>query len=260
MVKKSRATHLQSQGLTLVAAVVMGIAVIPSEALSLPIMGYVNEQNFLEFTIHHHFSALRATELAAGTAMVGSSSNFAGSPESFPPSPQKATNSLVLDIAIEANASQRSDILMVQDFLNVYYGIPNYPPIILPSNQAMLDMLEATPPGDPFNIAFLQMFIEHHLEILPAAQECASVAPHADVRSMCSTMVSMQGEEIALMRAELRDTYEITNTVPEPGSISLVLAGLIGLIGFGCLSTYPLGATADLFAFCRLDSPQNKFS
>lgn len=196
-----------------------------------PIMGYVNEQNFLEFAIDHHFSALRATELAAGTATVGSSSNFAGSPISFLASPQKATNPIALDIAIDANASQRADIVMIQGFLNTYYGIPNYPPVILPSNQGMLDMLEATPSGDPFNVAFLQMFIEHHLELLPAAQECSSVAPHADVRSMCSTMVNMQTQEIAVMQAELRNTYGI-NPVPEPGGLGLILAGLAAVFGF----------------------------
>ena len=32
---------------------------------------FANEVQYLEFTINHHFSALRVTELAAGTAAVG---------------------------------------------------------------------------------------------------------------------------------------------------------------------------------------------
>lgn len=194
-----------------------------------PISGYVNEENFLEFTIDHHFSALRMTELAAGTATVGSSSNFAGSPISFPPSPQKATDPVALAIAVAANAAQRSDTLKMEGFLNVYYGISNFPPMILPENQVMIDKLDADPAGDPFNIDFLELFTVHHAELLPFAQECSAEAPHADVRDLCSNMVSSQSRQIAQMEAELRDRYGIIFAVPEPRSLAL-LAFAIALV------------------------------
>jgi len=68
---------------------------------------FANEVQYLEFTIDHHYSALRITELAAGTSDVGSTSNFAGSPDVYPPTPAKATDPVALQVATMANAAQR---------------------------------------------------------------------------------------------------------------------------------------------------------
>lgn len=207
----------------LMSAAAQASPIIPSDA-------YINDVNFLEFTIDHHFSALRMTELAAGTSTVGSTSHFAGSTETFPATPAKATDPVALSVAISANAAQRREIVEDQGFLQRYYGIPDYSPFVLPLNQPMLAALESAAPGDPFNIAFLELFSEHHAELIAPAEVCASSSPHADIRAMCQNMVISQNMQISEMQAELRDVYGINGgiNVPEPASVALLLPALLG--------------------------------
>lgn len=210
----------------------ISMAALPMAVHAAPILpteGYVNDVNFLEFTIDHHFSALRMTELAAGTDVVGTTSGFAGSPETFPPTPPKGTDPVVLSVATEANAAQRREILEMQGFLQTYYGIDNFPPIVLPNNQVMIDTLTRVAPGDPFNIAFLELFSEHHAELIPPSRECVARSPHPDIRALCSNMIASQTRQIAEMQAELRNVYGISTGVPEPASAALLAVGVLGL-------------------------------
>lgn len=211
---------------------------------------FADEVQYLEFTINHHFSALRITELAAGTAAVGSSSNVAGSPDVFPATPAKATDPVALQVATMANAAQRREILEGQDFLRAYYGIGDYTPTLQPSLAPVVAYVDAAAAGDPFNVAFLEAFSGHHATLVPASQECATAAPHADVRAYCASIVESQTMQIERMRTELADAYGITTVpyeeiplpdngafpsagggtpVPEPASFALLGAGLLGL-------------------------------
>ncbi|MBN9564290.1 MAG: DUF305 domain-containing protein [Alphaproteobacteria bacterium] len=205
------------------------LPIVVHAAPILPTEGYVNDVNFLEFTIDHHFSALRMTELAAGTDVVGTTSGFAGSPETFPPTPPKGTDPVVFSVATEANAAQRREILEMQGFLQTYYGVGNFPPIVLPDNQAMINTLTQVAPGDPFNIAFLELFSEHHAELLPPSRECVARTPHPDIRALCSNMIASQTRQIAEMQAELKNVYGISTGVPEPASAALLAVGVLGL-------------------------------
>lgn len=209
---------------------------------------FANEVQYLEFTIDHHFSALRMTELAAGTSIVGSTSNFAGAPDIFAATPAKATDPVALRIAIDANAAQRREIIEGQGFLRTYYGI-DFIPTLQPPLQPLVSYLDAAAAGDPFNIAFLEDFSGHHATLLPPSQQCTTAAPHAAVRDYCASIVASQTMQIAEMRTELANVYGITNipyetiplpnngafasasataSVPEPASAALLLAGLFG--------------------------------
>ena len=226
----------------------LGIAILlPYSAHAVPMVEpppFVNEVFYLKFTINHHFSALRMTELAAGTSTVGTASNYAGSPNIFAPSPQKATDPVALNIAVEANQAQRMEIVEAQQFLSTYYGI-SHVPSLQPFSIPLLATLEQAPPGDPFNIAFLEVFSGHHATLLPPSQECTMQASHADVREYCAMIVASQTAQIAEMRTRLSEAYGITQipyemipngvggtSVPEPASASII--GL-GLLGFGVL-------------------------
>ena len=216
---------------------------VPIAARAVPFVApppFVNEADFLAFTIDHHFSALRITELAAGTATVGSSSHFAGSPDAFSSTPARATDPVVLEMAMAANAAQRMEIVDTQGMLENFYDI-RYVPRMRPPQEQLVEALEAALPGDPFNIAFLEIFSGHHATLLPPARECARVAPHAEVRAMCASMVAAQTREIEEMRAHLASEYGITDIpyvtipnsdgrpLPAPASASLLVVGLWGL-------------------------------
>ena len=122
------------------------------------------EVDYLQFILDHHYSGLRATELAAGTAVVGptESDPYPGNPPSFPPTPAKGTNDVVLEIAVQSNAAQEMEIVLGQDFLGDWYGITATLDVP-PSGAELLNLLDAAAPGDPINIAFLTNFSAHTL-------------------------------------------------------------------------------------------------
>jgi len=204
---------------------------------------FANEVQYLTFTIDHHYSALRITELAAGTAAVGSSSNYAGSPNVFLSTPAKATDPVALQISIMANKGQRREILEAQGFLQTYYGI-TYEPSLQPYLAPVVSFLDQASAGDPFNIAFLEDFSGHHATLVPPSQQCITMAVHADVQAYCAGIVANQTMQISQMRTELATVYGITSipyetvplpdsvagiAVPEPASAALVGAGLLGM-------------------------------
>lgn len=256
--KRSHATPAGPALRTLAAASLFGLAgLLPAAAQAAPMIEpppFVDEVQYLEFTIDHHFSALRITELAAGTAAVGSSSNYAGSPDVFAATPAKGTNPVVLETATMANAGQRTEIAEAQGFLRNYYGI-DYAPRLRPFGEPLIAALDQAAAGDPFNVAYLEVFSGHHESLLPPSQACTTAAPHEDVRAYCAGIVEMQARQIEEMRTELRETYGVTNisyemvpvnvaydrvpasggtaggatAVPEPASVALLGAGLLGL-------------------------------
>jgi Cu(I)-responsive transcriptional regulator len=237
-----------------VAASLCLAGLLPAAAHAVPFLQaptFADEVQYLEFTIDHHYSALRMTELAAGTSTVGSTSDFAGAPDVFPATPAKATDPVALQVATMANAAQRREIVEGQGFLRTYYGI-NFIPTLEPPLQPLVSYLDAAAPGDPFNVAFLEDFSGHHATLVPASQECATAAPHADVQAYCASIVVSQTRQITQMRTELADVYGITSipyetiplpdngafppagtgggtAVPEPASAALLAAGLLGL-------------------------------
>lgn len=236
-------------------AAAAGLAVVgllPTPARAVPMVEaptFVNTEQYLRFTIDHHFSALRLTELAAGTASVGSTSNFAGAPDVFPASLAKATDPVALQIATEANAAQRMEIIEGQNFLRTYYGI-DFVPTLQPVFAPLIATLDAAASGNPFNIAFLETFTGHHASLIPPSQQCTTAAPQPDVRDYCASIVESQTRQINQMRAELASVYGITNIpfemislpnngafpsatgatlIPEPASAAIFAAGMLGL-------------------------------
>lgn len=232
--------------MTASAFVVAGL--IPVAADAVPMTQpptFRDEVSYLEFTIDHHFTALRMTELAAGTAAVGSSSNYAGSPNVFAPTPAKATDPVALTIATMANMGQRREIVEAQGFLQTYFGI-SYVPSVQSYLAPPVQFVNQASAGDPFNIAFLETFSGHHATLVPSSQECAIAAPDSPVRDYCAGIVASQTRQIGQMRAELASVYGIVDVpyetvplpasfggtptqVPEPASAALLAAGVLGL-------------------------------
>lgn len=132
------------------------------------------EINYLKFAINHHFTALRLTELAAGTdrsrdTAIRPTEGTAQTP-GFAAVAAKATLDEIKNLARRNNRTQREEILVAQRFLREWYGI-EYEPQIAPVNRARIDLLEQAQPGNDFNVKFLQVFSRHHFIIATRSLE-----------------------------------------------------------------------------------------
>lgn len=177
------------------------------------------EVQFMKLTIDHHFAALRATELAAGTdaqrdAALSPSEGTSPTP-GFSSTPAKADLDDLRSLARRNNRMQREEIMALQSFLRDWYGI-NYQPKISSSAQAMLDLLESAQAGKDFDHKFLEVFSRHHFTLMDPVNHCLSGAEllHPDLHRLCQDMWHSQTSDIDQMRRELARHFGIVDYQP----------------------------------------------
>lgn len=227
---------------TMIGSCALGLAAISATASAsalIPGPTGAFEQDYLNFILDHHYSGLRATELAAGTAVTGptvSPGPWPANPASFPATPAKGTDPVVLDIAVRSNAAQESEINIGEGFLRDWYG--HIAELNIPaSGQQMLQTLEAAEPGDPFNISFLIDFSSHHIGAIARSLECVSEAGHAALREYCGMIVDAQTEDVLAMRRQLSSRYGITIDTPIPGLVPEPPTWLVMITGLGVIGS-----------------------
>lgn len=153
------------------------------------------EKAYLMFIIDHHYSALRMTELAAGTdphrdaAVVNPTEGTAPTPN-FSSTVAKATDDEIRSMARMANRTQREEIGKAQDFLKDWYGV-RHEPQLNDEGQRMIAMLERLPAGAGFNEAFLRSFATHHASALAPSLHCEvrSDLAHEGLRRYCENIL-----------------------------------------------------------------------
>ena len=177
------------------------------------------EVSYLRFIIDHHFSALRMTELAAGTdvtreAKIDPHEGTSPSP-GFEDTPAKATLEDILSMARGANRMQREEILRAQMFLREWYG-QEYMPRLRPSGRVLIGLLEKAAPGREFDRVFLQAFSRHHYEALHPSLDCqvSRELRHDDLERYCAGIVHAQVSEITDMRKLLCREFGICDFIP----------------------------------------------
>lgn len=177
------------------------------------------EIQFMESTIDHHFSALRMTELAAGTdpqrsPSISSTEGVAQTP-GFPATQAKANLDDLKSLARQANRTQREEILMLQSFLRDWYGI-SYQPKLTPDGQTGIDILEAAAAGKQFDKKFYTTFSRHHYTLLDPLNQCLTGSDllHPDLMSLCNQMWHSQTAQITTMRRDLARHYGIVDYQP----------------------------------------------
>jgi len=178
------------------------------------------EKAYLEFIIDHHYSALRMTELAAGTdlqrdtAIDNPQEGTAPTPNTNP-IPAKATDEQIRSMSRQANRSQREEILKAQRFLHDWYGI-NYTPQLQGQGRQAIQQLERTPAGAEFNRTFLETFSNHHYRALFPSLACQikrDIA-HDGLERYCSGIVHTQTNQINDMREMLCKKFSVCNFLP----------------------------------------------
>lgn len=177
------------------------------------------EIQFLEFTIDHHYSALRITELAAGTDLqrnpVLSASEGTSPTPGYPPTTAKANLSDLRSLARRNNRMQREEILTLQSYLQQWYGI-TYEPHITSDGETMINILENAQAGRTFDLLFFEVFSRHHFMLLDRLNQCltGSDLAHPDLASSCKGMWHSQVSDIDTMRREMARHYGIVDYQP----------------------------------------------
>lgn len=177
------------------------------------------EVAYLRFIIDHHFSALRMTELAAGTdpvrdPAIDPTEGTSPTP-GYEPTPAKATLPEILSMARGANRMQREEILRAQKFLHEWYG-QDYEPRLRANARRLIATLEHTPGGRGFDRTFLEVFSRHHYQALQPSVDClvSRELRHDDLERYCNGIVHMQTNEITDMRKLLCSEFGICDFMP----------------------------------------------
>lgn len=208
---------------TLASAVAIALAQTPAVADS-PGQGKTArfEVEFMKMTIDHHFSALRMTELAAGTDMqrspeIAASEGTSPSP-GFAATPAKATLDDLKSMARRNNRMQREEIMTMQRFLRQWYGI-EYHPRLREDGKAAIALLERTPHGAAFNRQFYVSLSQHHYMLMEPVNGCmtGSDLMHQELRQECRMAWHNQIADIEMMRSELKKHFGIVDFQPFRG-------------------------------------------
>ena len=177
------------------------------------------EVAYLRFIVDHHFSALRMTELAAGTDAtrdpeISPTEGTSPSP-GFDATAAKATLPDILSIARRNNRMQREEILTALKFLHDWYGITHTPRIRAEARR-MIQLLEHTPAGREFDRVFLQSLSRHHYQALHPSLDCqiGRELTHDDLDRYCSGIVHSQVNDITDMRKLLCREFGICDFLP----------------------------------------------
>jgi uncharacterized protein (DUF305 family) len=180
------------------------------------------EIEFLQFTIDHHFGALRLTELAAGTdtkrnAEISPTEGTSPSPD-FPSTTARALLEEVKSLARRNNRMQREEMLTAQALLQQWYGM-TYEPRLTDDAVEAITHLEEADAGKAFDIEFMEIFSRHHFMIVQASTAClvASELRHHELRRLCRGFIENQVNDIDEMRHLLCERYGICDYQPLEG-------------------------------------------
>lgn len=180
------------------------------------------EIEYLEFIIDHHFSALRMTELAAGTEETRHT--VPDPDEGTSPTPNmsrvtaKAEADALKSLARRNNRMQREEILTARSFLREWYG-KDHEPALPDDAKAAIDWLERTPPGREFDHQFMEVLSRHHFMAVEPSIRCqvASELEHHELQRYCSNIVHSQISDIQDMREMLCMEFQICDYQPLTG-------------------------------------------
>lgn len=178
------------------------------------------EREYLTFIIDHHYSALRMTELAAGTD-TQRDPEVDNPQEGTSPTPgtaetrAKAGKEDIKSMARMANRMQREEILRAQKFLREWYGA-THTPTVRQDGQQLIQLLEQAAAGAQFEQTFLQVFSNHHYAAMGPSLDCRvkSDTKHHQLTEYCEGIVNNQVREVNDMREMLCEQFSVCDYQP----------------------------------------------
>lgn len=138
------------------------------------------EMEFLEMMIDHHQMAVHMSEMCF----------------------DEAVHAELLDLCESIHATQSAEIEQMQDWLADWYGIQHEPMMDDPDHHQQMAVLAALS-GEAFEIAFLDMMVEHHAMAVVDGVHCLLQSEHDELRELCQSIVTSQIHEIVQMQVWL---------------------------------------------------------
>ena len=150
------------------------------------------EIRYMQLTIDHHGMGVQMSQLCLQRAITGE----------------------LLDLCHRNLTGQSEEIMILQSFLQSWYGI-SYQPEMKPSGENMMERLAALF-GAEFEIEFMKMFIRHHFRIIVESAKCVDRAFHEELKEeICEPIILNQSADIQIMRNILCEQYQLCNYGPK---------------------------------------------
>jgi uncharacterized protein (DUF305 family) len=118
---------------------------------------------------------------------------------------EKAVHPELIELCAQIEQAQRQEIATMQAWLENWYGV-SYEPEMSNGEQRTMERL-ASLSGEAYEIAFMQMMIDHHSAAIEEGNECLQQAYHASLLELCENIVVSQSMEIRQMRTWLCEWY-----------------------------------------------------
>ena len=141
------------------------------------------EIDFLQNMIDHHMMAVMMAELCV----------------------DKAVHAELRGLCQDIITAQSAEIERMQGWLQEWYGIIHEPRMTR-GMQKEIDRLAALD-GAEFEIAFMEMMIEHHAKAIREAERCVDRAWHPELEELCDGIIATQSTEIEQMQEWLCEWY-----------------------------------------------------
>jgi uncharacterized protein (DUF305 family) len=120
---------------------------------------------------------------------------------------EKAVHSELRRLCRSIARVQAAEITQMQKWLRDWYRIDHEPSMDHPGHHRDMQTLERLS-GAKFEIAFLELMIEHHLPAVEDGLECLEEADHSQLKKLCQNIVTSQVREINQMQVWLCKWYK----------------------------------------------------
>jgi uncharacterized protein (DUF305 family) len=144
------------------------------------------EIRFLEGMIDHHAMAVMVAEMCLEKEL-----------------PHPELTEMCENIAM----IQMAEIEQMQTWLADWYGREHEPEMTRRMMREMEMLAELD--GEEFEIAFMEMMIQHHRQAIRAGRQCVRRASHEALIGLCHDIIVSQAAEIEQMEAWLCEWYDI---------------------------------------------------
>ena len=173
--------------------------------------GNATERAFLSAMVPHHESAVEMAELAQ----------------------RRGGSTFVRDLADAIVEDQRAEIAQMGDIHRRLFGTELVPDetareeLGLTAEQAgmghMEDAMEMLATADPFDRAFVDEMVSHHLGAIAMAEAALEGAEDAEVRELAESIISAQRAEVGRMSAFREEEYGVPPDTEAPAATTETL-------------------------------------